>query len=124
MQPITASTLLGLVALATLNACATVARNAPSSANGPDSTRIREDIRYLASDALEGRGTGTPGNDSAAAFVARRYAALGLRPLAPGYIQPFDARSAMLAHASGPAGLRTQNVVALLPGADRRYRGQ
>ena len=30
-----------------------------------DSTMLAGDVRYLASDALEGRGTGTAGNDSA-----------------------------------------------------------
>ena len=43
--------------------------------------RLLADIRYLASDALEGRFTGSPGADSAAAFVARRFAALRLRPV-------------------------------------------
>jgi Peptidase family M28/PDZ domain len=85
---------------------------------------VRNDIGYLASDALEGRGTGTPGNDSAAAFAARRYAALGLQPLFPGYLQTFQARSAMLAHAGGVATVQTQNIVALLPGREPALRSQ
>lgn len=89
-----------------------------------DSARLRADVEYLASDALEGRATGTPGNDSAAAYAARRYASLGLRPGAPDYRQPFVARSAMLAHAGESAELRTQNVVAMLPGSDPRLAGQ
>jgi hypothetical protein len=44
-----------------------------------DTALLRRDINYLASDALEGRLTGTPGNDSAAAYIARRYELLGLR---------------------------------------------
>ena len=43
-----------------------------------DTILLRRDINYLASDALEGRLTGTPGNDSAAAYIARRYERLGL----------------------------------------------
>jgi hypothetical protein len=43
--------------------------------------RLLADVRYLAGDALEGRFTGSPGADSAAAFVARRFAALRLRPV-------------------------------------------
>lgn len=43
-----------------------------------DTTLVRRDIDYLASPALEGRLTGTPGNDSAAAYIARRYGALHL----------------------------------------------
>jgi aminopeptidase YwaD len=100
------------------------ASSAGPAAASADSARVLSDIRYLSSDALEGRATGTPGNDSAAAFTARRYASLGLRALAPGYLQPFVARSAMLAHSGGAAEQRTQNVVAFLPGSDPALRGQ
>jgi peptidase M28-like protein/PDZ domain-containing protein len=90
----------------------------------PDTTAIRRDIAYLASDALEGRGTGTPGNDSAAAYIARRYAALGLRQPALGYVQPFVANSIALAHAGLPSALPTQNVVAIVPGRDAVLRNE
>jgi Zn-dependent M28 family amino/carboxypeptidase len=96
---------------------------APTLSAAPDSSRIRSDVAYLAADALEGRGTGTAGNDSAAAFIARRYAALGLRALSAGYLQPFEARSAALAHSGGSA-LHTQNVAAFLEGSDPALRGQ
>ena len=89
-----------------------------------DSSRLRADIEYLASDALEGRGTGTPGNDSAAAFAARRYASLGLRAISAAYRQPFTARPAMSAHNGVAAQYPTQNVVAFLEGSDRALRGQ
>jgi aminopeptidase YwaD len=114
--------LLAIAAVGALAACNT--RSAPIPETRADSARIRADVEYLASDALEGRGTGTAGNDSAAAFAARRYGALGLRPGAPGYMQPFTARSAMLAHNGGRAELPTQNVVAVLPGSDPRLAGQ
>lgn len=87
-----------------------------------DSTAIRRDVNYLASDALQGRLTGTPGNDSAAAYIARRYSALKLRALAPGYMQPFVARP--VTKNAPPPELRTQNVFALLRGRDPRLRGQ
>jgi hypothetical protein len=115
---------LHLLAAAALTACASVPSGNSTLGTAPDSARVRSDIEYLASDALEGRGTGTPGNDSAAAFAARRYARLGLRPLSAGYLQPFQARSAMLAHAGALASVQTQNVVALLPGSDPTLRGQ
>jgi hypothetical protein len=51
--------------------------------------RLEEHIRYLASDRLRGRGTGTPGYDSAARYVAERFAALGLDSAGTeGYFQP------------------------------------
>ena len=49
-----------------------------SARSDGDTLLLRRDIDYLASDALEGRLTGTPGNDSAAAYIARRYELLGL----------------------------------------------
>ena len=88
----------------------------------PDSLRIRTDIAYLASDRLEGRRAGTPGNDSAAAYIARRYQSLGLAPMSSGdYLQPFVARPAAGAH-TAPEVLPTQNVVAMLPGTDPALR--
>lgn len=46
----------------------------------------------LASDAMEGRDTGSPTYDRAAALVARHFAAAGLRPAGPGgaWFQPID----------------------------------
>ena len=83
-----------------------------------DSTAIRSDIAYLASDRLEGRLTGTPGNDSAAAFIARHYKSLKLNAPYPGYLQGFVAKSAAAAHKGDTAGMKTQNVVAILKGTD------
>jgi hypothetical protein len=89
-----------------------------------DSAAIRSDIAYLASDALEGRLIGSPGNDSAAAFIARRYAYLRLKPAVPGYLQNFIARSAASAHTGDTTGKKTQNVVAMLPGSDPVLRNR
>src|SRR5690349_18824082 len=93
-----------------------------SSSAAPDSLAIRRDIEYLASPALAGRLTGTPGNDSAAAYIARRYAALGLRPLVENYYQRFVARPQ--SHAGVSPQLATQNVVAYLRGRDASVAGQ
>jgi hypothetical protein len=41
---------------------------------------LRAHYEYLADDAREGRLTGTPGYDDAAAYVAQRFEALGLEP--------------------------------------------
>jgi len=42
--------------------------------------RLGRDVAWLASEALKGRGNGTPELTRAAAFVAQRHRALGLRP--------------------------------------------
>ena len=89
-----------------------------------DASGIRRDIEYLASDRLEGRLTGTPGNDSAAAYLARRYRSLGLIEMVPDYLQPFDALSAQDAHMGRTEPRRTQNVVALLRGRDPALRDE
>jgi aminopeptidase YwaD len=109
-------------ALVSLAASCTPALPPLSTATHADSTVIRRDIEYLASDQLEGRLAGTPGNDSAAAYLARRYRSLGLTELLPGYLQPFDALSAQDAHMGRTAPRPTQNVVALLRGRDPALR--
>jgi hypothetical protein len=109
-----------LLAAAIVAGCATA-----STSNEPilgiaaaDSSAIRTDIAYLASDRLEGRLTGTAGNDSAAAYIARRYGYLKLNAPYPGYLQSFIARPAASVHAGDTAGKKTQNVVAMLKGSD------
>jgi hypothetical protein len=114
-------------------ACRSAGRGGPTRPG--DADRIRSDIAYLADDRLEGRGTGTAGNDSAAARLARGHAALGLVPIiydASGscrpasqaearctmYLQHFVATGAELAHAGKPDGVPTQNVVAMVAGSD------
>ena len=51
----------------------------PSSST-PSLDRIRQVITYLASDALEGRRTGTPGANDAAHYIAGEMNRYGLRP--------------------------------------------
>jgi aminopeptidase YwaD len=49
------------------------------AAQQPD--RIQRDVKYLASDALEGRLTGSKGATEAAHYIAREFSRLGLKPL-------------------------------------------
>ena len=102
--------------------CTSSAHPTPSLPPASDSAAIAADVSYLASPALAGRLIGTPGNDRAAAYIAERYQALGLRPLAAGYKQPFVAHPLVR---EGPApSIPTQNVFALIPGSDGALRGQ
>ena len=115
--------------------------SSPPPANAPDPVRIQRAIDYLASDDLEGRGTGTARNDSAAAYLARQDGAYGLLPLATDtaraecrvtpalqscrtFLQRFVARGFEVVHAGHPEGLATQNVVAMIPGRDPALRGE
>ncbi|UCG86985.1 MAG: M20/M25/M40 family metallo-hydrolase [Gemmatimonadota bacterium] len=80
--------------------------------------RILAGVRYLAADAREGRGVGTAGLDSAAAYVVRQFAAAGLMPAgSEGFLQPFtiDPSAPAVAH-SGLGGAAVKNVVGLIPG--------
>ena len=118
---------LTLLVLLVAQACAsTHAGSASVSTAAPrtaDARALRSDIAYLASDQLAGRRTGTAGNDSAAAYIARRFAALGLTSLEPQYLQHFIARPVPM-HGTAAESLPTENVVALLPGRDPALRGQ
>ena len=50
----------------------------------PSAQRLQQHISYLASDALDGRRTGTQGANDAAHYVAGEFARLGLRPATQG----------------------------------------
>ncbi len=106
-----------------MSACAPAFLGAPTTPVA-DSAAIQRDIAYLASDALEGRLTGTPGNDSAAAYIERRYASLKLSSPFAGFVQQFDALSAEDAHLGRTTPRHSQNVVALIHGTDRALRGE
>jgi Zn-dependent M28 family amino/carboxypeptidase len=45
-----------------------------------DPEKIRAHVRFLASDQLEGRGTGQRGGDMAASYIASQFASYGLKP--------------------------------------------
>lgn len=53
--------------------------------------RINEDVTFLASDALEGRQTGTKGEKEAATYIESRFKELGLQPKGTsGFLQTFS----------------------------------
>ena len=52
---------------------------------------ITEDVTFLASDALEGRQTGTKGEKEAATYIENRFKQLGLQPKGTsGFLQTFS----------------------------------
>ena len=54
-----------------------------------DPNRYLNDIRFLASPELRGRGTGSPELEKAAAFLERHYRQLGIKPAGKSYLQSF-----------------------------------
>ncbi|MEM1041502.1 MAG: M28 family peptidase [Bacteroidota bacterium] len=94
---------LALLALLPLTACddttSPPAAADPAAEAGPvpgtalatiDTTALREHIVVLASDAFEGRGTGTPGEEKTIGYVREQMEAVGLVGAAPdgGFFQP------------------------------------
>jgi hypothetical protein len=65
---------------------------APAAAMMPSAAdRFRDDVRWLADDAREGRGIGTAGLDEARQWLAGRFRALGVEPAGDGgYFESFD----------------------------------
>ncbi|MDX6444890.1 MAG: hypothetical protein QOH71_1964 [Blastocatellia bacterium] len=69
---------LSLVLVLAFSLTAVVAQQ--PTADSPSIDRLRQVITYLASDALEGRRTGTPGANDAAHYIAGEFNRVGLRP--------------------------------------------
>lgn len=86
-------------------------------AQQPD--RLQKDVKHLASEALEGRRTGTKGADEAARYIAAEFAKLGLKPLADAkakgsrYLQKFPY----------VAGVKLGKENAFVHGADKLEAG-
>ena len=82
---------------------------------------IREITTALSSKEFEGRGTGQPGADKAAQYMADRFAKLGLKPGGPNgsYLQPIKFKSTeMLSDSSvkfGDVALRHRDDYIVLP---------
>ncbi|WP_449446715.1 M28 family peptidase [Thermomonas brevis] len=85
---------------------------------------MRGHLSFLASDALEGRGTPSRGLDIAAEYIAAQFRAAGLEPLGDdGYFQTADWREIapkreIAKYADAPEPLKVRNVVGLLRGSD------
>ncbi|MFT3913965.1 MAG: M20/M25/M40 family metallo-hydrolase [Anaeromyxobacteraceae bacterium] len=87
---------LAAVAALVLAGCAHPRAAAPASPAPAepaiDAARARAEVTWLADPARTGRGTGTPGNPAAAAWIEERLREAGLAPAFPGgYTQPLEA---------------------------------
>jgi hypothetical protein len=91
-----------------LAACGTMS-DVDRGASAISSKRVRSEIDYIASDALQGRNTPSEGLDSAAQYIARAFRRAGVQPVQGKYVQPFklnivalgDSNSLILTSASG-----------------------
>ena len=105
-------------------ACSPSSRVVPSPTAVAPSPEIAADVAFLASPALAGRATGTPGLDSAAAYIGRAYEGLRLTgafarscpagpPCAPSPFQLFEV-----------GGTIGRNIAVVVAGTDSALRGQ
>ena len=114
-----------IVATALLMAAAPVAAEQGAGPDDADTARWWALTRELSDDAMEGRDTGSPAYDRAAALVARRFAQAALKPVgeAGGWFQPiaFDDLRVNEAHSAitlGGKALALNREVLLSPTPD------
>lgn len=81
-----------------------------------DEATLRAHENYLASDELEGRAAGFPGNEKAVAYLIKEATSYGLKPAGTdGYIQEFEFDS-MSQHR------RAKNVLGIVEGSDPKLK--
>lgn len=71
----------------------TACGNPPDSNSSESQTfqsQLLSDVKYLSSDKLGGRETGSPGNDMARRYIEQRFDSLGIEMFGNSYQQPFD----------------------------------
>lgn len=86
-------------------------------------SHIRGELGFLASDALQGRGSGTHDELVAATYIASELEQLGLKPAGDNgsFIQNV---SGEFRFRGGPKQWNTRNVIATLPGSDSKLKEQ
>jgi peptidase M28-like protein/PDZ domain-containing protein len=90
-----------------------------------DPPRLLDDIEFLCDDRFQGRVTGSPGADSSAVYLARRFSEIGIQPARGGWFQSFKiGRDVPLARRAQGGGLTGKNVIGILPGKDPVLRNQ
>jgi len=84
--------------------------------------RMLQDIEYLASEELKGRGLGTPGLDKAADYIAKQFSDVGLRPCGDG---PDDYFQVWTEKVDKPErDVTIKNVIGIIPGTNPEWDGQ
>src|SRR5215831_7583411 len=85
---------------------------------------IRSEMEFLASDALQGRGSGTHEELIAAVYLASELRRLGIQPAGDngGYIQQVRIERRLRGGESRP--WTTRNVIGILPGRDPNLKNQ
>ena len=104
-----ASTLAALAALIAAGAAGAQATRTASI----DAAALLGDLRTLAHDSMEGRRTGTPGNEKARRFLDAAFARAGLKPIGPSFRHSFT-----IAGRAGGQAVDGINFVGRITGTD------
>ncbi len=93
------------------------------SAQDALANHIKDELGVLASDAMQGRGSGTDDELRAATYIASELKKMGVAPAGDngGYIQDV---SGTFKFRGGPKEWHTRNVMAILPGSDPRLKSE
>ncbi len=91
----------------------TVAKNDLPKSNIIDSKQLIDDIKYLSSDELQGRETGTAENATARNYVLARFKKSGIKPFNENYRQNFSFKNSQGKEFKGV------NVVGFIKGKER-----
>lgn len=84
-----------------------------------DTLALREHTRFLSDDALLGRATGSAGERTAADYIARRLADLGIRPVTgPSWLLPVPLREATIEPATSLEIRRRSRTATFRPDSD------
>jgi hypothetical protein len=120
-----AATCLVLAAADPCDAQVVLADSTAQAARDTAARVVLDDVKFLSADILGGRLIGTPGADSAAAYIARRFARAGLQAAPRGWFQEFTvSRDAPAAGSAGIGGATGRNVIGVLPGKDGERRNE
>ncbi len=106
-------------ATAKLAPCAALAQLPPVFSEA----RMLQDIEYLASEELKGRGLGTPGLDKAADYIAKQFSDAGLQPCGDwpdDYFQIWTEKVDMPEREV----VTIKNVIGIIPGTNLQFEGQ
>ena len=80
--------------------CALAALTTPLPAQTIDTMSMRAHTRFLASDLLEGRGTGTRGEHLAGLYIASELTRMGVKPVGKDYLLPIPLKRASIEHSA------------------------
>jgi hypothetical protein len=101
MRRFAARVVVGLALLAAAPAFVAAQPAAPAPLFTPE--QLMADVTTLAAPAMEGRGTGTPGNAKAREWILAQFKSAGLAPLGSAYQLPFSVQRRQQGGSAAPA---------------------